>query len=102
MTAVPEAADAAALRRRIMKMLDVLVAVWIFCGAVVIIEPSPYEFAFALVLPVAVVAGIGLYRSTLGLLAILVGFTPFALIACFQVVHGTLSEALIFSLVTIF
>lgn len=102
MTVAAEAADAAALRRRIMKMLDVLVAVWIFCGAVVIIEPSPYEFAFALVLPVAVVAGIGLYRSTLGLLAILVGFTPFALIACFQVTHGTLSDALIFSLVTIF
>src|SRR5690606_1671160 len=44
----------------------------------------------------------GLYRSTFGLLAILVGFTPFALIACFQVRFTPLTAALIFSIVTIF
>lgn len=82
--------------------LNRLVAFWIFCGAVVAFEPSPYELTFLAVLPVAVLAGIGLYRSTLGMLALLVGFTGFALIACFQVRITPLSHALLFSIVTVF
>jgi hypothetical protein len=90
------------VRQRAMKLLDAVVAVWIFAGGIVLIEPSPYEVMFLLVLPLAIAAGIGLYRSTFGLLAILIGFTPFALIACLQVRFTPISEALIFSAVTIF
>jgi hypothetical protein len=90
------------IRRRAMKLLDMLVAVWIFAGGIVLIEPSPYELMFVLVLPAAVVAGLGIYRSTFGLLAILICFTPFALIAAMQVRFTPISEALIFTAVTIF
>lgn len=85
-----------------MRLLDVMVGIWIFTGGMVLFEPSPYELSFMLVLPLAFVAGLGLYRSTFGLLAILIGFTPFALIACFQVRFTPISDALIFSIVTIF
>lgn len=90
------------LRRRATRMLDLMVGLWVFSGSIVLFEPSPYELAFLLVLPLAVFAGIGLYRSTLGLLAIMILFTPFALIAVFQVRFTPISTALIFSLVTIF
>ena len=85
-----------------MKWLDRVVALWIFAGGIVLIEPSPYEVMFLLVLPVAVVAGLGLYRSTFGLLVILLGFTPFALIAAIQVRVTPMNDALIFTAVTIF
>jgi O-antigen ligase len=85
-----------------MRWLDIMVAVWIFTGGMVLFEPSPYELTFLIVLPLAFVAGMGLYRSTFGLLAILIGFTPFALIACFQVRFTPISDALIFSIVTVF
>ncbi|KKB80997.1 hypothetical protein VW35_02155 [Devosia soli] len=90
------------IRQRAMKLLDGVVALWIFAGGIVLIEPSPYEVMFLLVLPVAIVAGLGLYRSTFGLLAILMCFTPFALIACLQVRIAPLNDALIFTAVTIF
>lgn len=90
------------VRQRALKLLDGVVALWIFAGGVVLIEPSPYEVMFLLVLPVAVLAGLGLYRSTFGLLAILLGFTPFALIAAIQVRFTPISEAIIFTAVTIF
>ena len=92
----------AVMRARTMRLLDVMVGVWIFTGGLVLFEPSPYELTFLVVLPLAFVAGLGLYRSTFGLLAILVAFTPFALIACFQVKFTPVSDALIFSIVTIF
>ncbi len=85
-----------------MRWLDFMVAFWIFTGGMVLFEPSPYELTFLAVLPLAFVAGMGLYRSTFGLFAILLGFTPFALIACFQVRFNEISDALIFSIVTIF
>jgi O-antigen ligase len=85
-----------------MRGLDIMVAVWIFTGGMVLFEPSPYELTFLIVLPLAFVAGMGLYRSTFGLLAILIGFTPFALVACFQVRFTPISDALIFSIVTVF
>lgn len=85
-----------------MRLLDFMVGLWIFTGGMVLFEPSPYELTFLVVLPLAFVAGLGLYRSTFGLLAILIGFTPFALIACFQVRFTPISDALIFSIVTIF
>ena len=79
-----------------------MVAVWIFAGGFVMVEPSPYELTFLAVLPLALLAGIGLYRSTFGLFAILLGFTPFALIAVFQVRFTPITDALLFSIVTIF
>lgn len=85
-----------------MRLLDVMVGFWIFTGGMVLFEPSPYELTFLAVLPLAFVAGMGLYRSTFGLMAILVAFTPFALIACFQVRFSPLTDALIFSIVTVF
>jgi O-antigen ligase len=85
-----------------MRLLDIMVAVWIFTGGLVFVEPSPYELSFLAVLPVAFLAGMGLYRSTFGLFAILIGFTPFALLAVFQVRFTPISDALIFSLVTVF
>lgn len=90
------------VRQRALKLLDGVVALWIFAGGIVLIEPSPYEVMFLLVLPVAILAGIGLYRSTFGLLAILLCFTPFALIAAIQVRFTPISEAIIFTAVTIF
>jgi O-antigen ligase len=90
------------MRVQSQRLLDVLVGFWILTGAMVFIEPSPYEFSFLLVLPVAFLAGMGIYRSTLGLLAILVVFTPFALIGAFQVHTAPLTDALIFVFVTIF
>jgi len=92
----------AVVRDRAARMLDVMVGIWIFTGGMVLFEPSPYELTFLIVLPLAFVAGIGLYRSTFGLFAILVGFTPFALIACFQVRFTPITDALIFSIVTVF
>ncbi|QQR35322.1 hypothetical protein JI749_13275 [Devosia oryziradicis] len=85
-----------------MRWLDIMVAVWIFTGGMVLFEPSPYELTFLIVLPLAFVAGTGLYRSTFGLLAILIAFTPFALIACFQVRFTPINDALLFSIVTVF
>lgn len=90
------------LRSKAGRLLDIMVAFWIFSGGFVLFEPSPYELTFLAVLPVAIFAGMGLYRSTFGLFAILVGFTPFALIAVFQVRITPLDEALIFTAVTIF
>ncbi len=90
------------VRARALRLLDVLVAVWIFTGALVLVEPSPYELSFLAVLPVAIMAGMGIYRSTFGLLAITMAFTPFALIAVFQVRFTPMTDALIFTLVTIF
>ncbi|MCS6759140.1 MAG: hypothetical protein MO852_09125 [Candidatus Devosia euplotis] len=57
---------------------------------------------FLVVLPVAFVAGMRLYRSVLGLLGLMIAFTPFALIACFQVRFNEIPESMIFSVVTIF
>jgi hypothetical protein len=84
------------------RLLDVLVAVWIASGALVFVEPSPYEVAFVGVLGMALVAGLGLYRSTLGLLFIFVGFIPFGLISSFQARITPLSDGLIFVIVTYF
>jgi len=90
------------VRKRAQRLLDWSVALWVFSGFFVFVEPSPYEVAFLLVLGMSIVAGLGLYRSTLGLLALILVFLPFALIAVFQVRYTSLTDALIFTLVTIF
>src|SRR5690554_6144428 len=98
----PAALAAEAVRLRATRLLDALVGVWIFSGGFVLIEPSPYELTFLLLLPIAVMAGMGLYRSTFGLLAIIIAFTPFALIAAFQVKYTSVADALSFTIVTVF
>ncbi len=92
----------AVLRDRSRRLLDTMVGFWIFTGGLVVFEPSPYELTFLALLPIALMAGLGLYRSTLGLLAILLGFIPFALIAAFQVKYTSITDALVFTAVTIF
>lgn len=90
------------VQARAAKLLDWLVAFWIFCGGFVINEPSPYELSFFLVLGCAAFAGFGLHRSTLGLLVLFVAFVPFALIGGFQVRYNEITDSLIFQAVTIF
>lgn len=77
-------------------------AIWVFSGAMVLTEPAPYELLFLLVLPVALVAGIGLHRSTLTFFMLIAIFTPFALLAAFQVKFSTVPEAMLYNMVTIF
>lgn len=97
-----KAASQIYLKARAAKLLDWLVAFWIFCGGFVMSEPSPYEVGFLMVLGVALFAGLGIYRSTLGLMVLVFAFIPFAFIAAFQVKHSTITDAMIFQLVTIF
>ena len=92
----------AVLRMHATKVLDFTVGAWVFCGGLVLFEPSPYELTFLAVLVFAVIANIGIFRSTLGLLALLVGFVPFAMIAVFQVRYAATTDAMTFSVVTIF
>ena len=90
------------MRAQTQKLLDLIVGLWILTGGLVLFEPSPYELTFLAVLPIAFIAGMGIYRSTLGLLAIVVGFTPFALIGAFQVKSQPVPDAMIFVIVTVF
>ncbi len=100
---LPRADAGRALIRAIFaRALDWSVALWIFCGALVFIEPSPYEVSFALVVALALFGGFAIHRSTLPLLAIFALFVPFALVGAFQVRFGELDDALIFNIVTIF
>lgn len=90
------------LRTLTQPLLHWLVALWIFAGGFVFIEPSPYELMFVLVLPVAFFARVGVHRGTLNLFFLMAAFTPFALIAAFQVKFASEMDALIFVGVTIF
>ncbi|RUT32552.1 hypothetical protein EMQ25_05200 [Arsenicitalea aurantiaca] len=90
------------ITERAAALLHVLVACWIFSGGLVMAEPSPYELVFLVVLAVSLLGGFALHRATLGLLVLFVAFIPFATIAAFQVRYVPLTQALIFSLVTIF
>lgn len=84
------------------RVLNVLVVVWMFSGGFVLMEPSPYEVMFLLVLPVGLMARIGLHRGTLNLFWLTVMFIPFALIAAFQVQQVSLFDGLTYVGVTIF
>jgi len=83
-------------------LLHLSVGIWIFAGGFVFIEPSPYELMFLLVLPLALIARVGLHRGTLNLFNLMAFFTPFALIAAFQSTYLSPTEALIYVCVTIF
>ncbi len=92
----------AVVKARARTLLPVMVAIWIFSGGFVLIEPSPYEFVFVLVLPVALVSGLWLYRGTLNLFNLLVVFVPFAAISAFQPLNTTVLSSLIYVTVTFF
>ena len=90
------------MKSRAATLLKWLVALWIFSGATVIAEPSPYEVGFILVLGIGLFGGFAVHRSTLGLLVLFAAFIPFALIAAFQVKFTPLDDGLIYQAVTIF
>ena len=92
----------AVLRSRAAKWLNSAVALWVLSGGLVLIEPSPYEVIFLGVIALALAANMHIYRSTAGLLAIALGFLPFALIAVFQVRYTSIADAMIYSIVTVF
>lgn len=87
---------------RLGTLLDRMIWFWIFLGGVIIVEPSPYEFMFALVLPVALFAGMKIYRTTAGLFILTAIFTPFAVIAAFQPTYTPVATALVYEAVTVF
>jgi hypothetical protein len=102
-TALTRANGSAYLQSRLRVLLDWSVALWIFCGSIVITEPSPYELVFFVVLTVSLFAGsFAFQRSTLGLLVLWGSFIPFAIIAGFQPTFTPVPQALIFQVVTIF
>lgn len=90
------------LRAAMRPLLYVFVAFWIFSGCFVLFEPSPYELVFLLVLPLGLLAGVGVHRGVVNLFQLIVCFTPFALIAALQVRYTEPVEALIYTGVTIF
>lgn len=96
------AVGSAYLTARARAALPVMVAIWIFSGGFVLFEPSPYEFIFLLVVPVAILSGIHLYRGTLNVFNLLVVFAPFAAIAAFQPRHVEPIPALAYVAVTLF
>jgi len=83
-------------------ILHFMVSAWIFSGGFVMFEPSPYEFLFILVLPLALIARVGLHREILSLFAVILIFIPFSMIAVFQTTFFTTTEAMIYTLITIF
>lgn len=96
----PAIAQSSARPRR--RWLSGFVALWIFSGGFVLIEPSPYELAFLLLLPVALFSGFSLHRAALPPLLLLIGFIPFGLIGAFQAKNSELSANLLFVAVTAF
>lgn len=90
------------LRGAAASMLGGIVAVWMFSGGFVIVEPSPYEVFFLVAFAVALFGGLRLHRDMLPVLYITLFFTPFALIAAFQGKYLGIEQALIFNLVTVF
>jgi hypothetical protein len=91
------------LSARFATLLKWAVAFWVFSGAVVVTEPSPYEISFMLVLFLSLfTAGFAFQRQTLGLLILWICFIPFALIGAFQATFTPLNDALLFQIVTIF
>ncbi|HHS81889.1 MAG TPA: hypothetical protein ENJ68_00075, partial [Devosia sp.] len=84
------------------RFLHPMMALWMVSGAFVIIEPSPYELVFLVVLPFALFGGIGIHRRAIGMFQLLVLFIPFALIGAFQVTHMSVLEGIIYVMITAF
>ncbi len=82
--------------------LAVMVPVWIFSGGFVWIEPSPYEVMFAIVMGLVAIAGIPIDPKTRNLIAVIVVFLPAAMIAAARVRFTPVTDAVIYSSVTVF
>ncbi len=84
------------------KLLAPLMGLWMIAGGLVMVDPSAYELLFFVLLPVAILAGVGLHRGTVPILFLLVVFIPFALIAAFQVTFMPIIQAITYSTVTFY
>jgi len=84
------------------KLLAPVMGLWMITGGLVMIDPSPYELVFFILLPIAILAGVGLHRGTVPILSLLVVFIPFALIAAFQVTFMPIFQAIMYSTVTFY
>ncbi len=98
----PPVADKSALQVLARKWLGPLMAMWVFSGGIILIDPSPYEILFFIVLPVAVLAGVGIHRANQPLFTLMVLFTPFALIGAFQVSFQPVYQAMAYVIVTVY
>src|SRR5690554_5324088 len=98
--AATTAARSAAGRRFVVScavlLLEALVPLWVFSGALVMAEPSPYELMFIFCLGVALFGGFSVHRSTLGLLLLVVAAIPFAVLAAFQGRYNDPADAFIY------
>ena len=104
-------ADLASLQRRrartfftaaTPKLLDRLVSVWMFAGGLVLVEPSPYEFMFGVVLIVSIFARQRIFRESAVLFLLAVAMAPFAITAAFQAHFTPPSTTLVYAAVTVF
>ncbi len=84
------------------KWLGPLISLWMFSGGIVLIDPAAYELLFFIVVPVAILAGVGIHRANQNLFSLTVIFTPFALIGAFQVHFQPIYQAMIYVGVTIY
>lgn len=62
-TSADHAARPPAIRLDYQKIVNATVAVFVVCGAIAIIEPSPYDFAALVAIPVWFVGGVAVHRS---------------------------------------
>lgn len=85
---------------RLELILSFVVGLWIFSGAFVMVEPSGFELLFPLVILVAILAGLQLYRASLFILITGALFTLFGFVSNFKVVHTATFEASEFMAVT--
>ncbi|MEX2278337.1 MAG: O-antigen ligase family protein [Cucumibacter sp.] len=82
--------------------LLVLVPIWVFSGGFVLIEPGPYEALFVIAVALMLIAGVELNPRTRNLVVAMILFLPAALIAAAQVRFNPVSEAVLYSTVTLF
>jgi len=57
------------------RLVNAAVAIFVASGGVVIVEPSPYDLAFFIAMPLWFLGGFSVHRSVIVLAAILFGFT---------------------------
>ncbi|WP_029040212.1 O-antigen ligase family protein [Cucumibacter marinus] len=84
------------------RFLRFMLPIWIFAGGFVIFEPSPYEFAFLGVLAAVFMAGVSIHYRTRGFVPFLFVFVPSSLLAVTQIRFGAMSDALVYTAVTLF
>ena len=63
------------------KLVSATAAIFVFCGAIAIIEPSPYDFASLVAMPLWFLGGFTIHRSFVLFAALLLGFTATGFLA---------------------